>query len=107
MDIQEVNFKNYIKLSNFVNEIKTFVRENYEEINSEFSEIAPLLKLSMEEYTIILNRIFNLDDGQIFFIKRAWKKDKKKGLLKALEFAYIWQLKGGTEFLKRIKYKKK
>ena len=107
MDISEVNFKLYQDLKNFVNEIKKYVHDNYSEINKEFTGIAPIFNLSLEEYNIILNRVYHLDDEQIYFIKRAWKKDKKKGLFKALEFAYIWQLKGGAEFLKRIKYRKK
>ena len=107
MDISEVNFKLYQELKNFINEIKDFVNENHDQLNEEFSQIAPLYKLSKEEYTIILNRVYHLEEDQVYWIKRAWNKEKKKGLLKALEFAYIWQLKGGTEFLKRIKYKKK
>lgn len=106
MDLPEINFKQYQELKNFINEIKIFVRENHAQLNDELSQIAPLFKLSLEEYTIILNRIYHLEDDQICFIKREWKKEKKKGLLKALEFAYIWQLKGGTEFLKRIKKQK-
>lgn len=105
MDISEINFKKYLELKNFINEIKTFVYNNHDELYEELGDIAPIFKITKEEYNIILNRVFYLDDEQLFFVKRAWQKNKKEGLIKALEFAYIWQLKGGKEFLKRIRKK--
>lgn len=107
MDISEVNFKKYLELKKLVNEIKTFVYDNHEQLFDELGDIAPIFKIKKDEYNIILNRVYHLDDEQLFFIKHAWKKNKKEGLLKAVEFAYIWQLKGGKEFLKRIRKKLK
>lgn len=107
MDLSEINFKKYIELKKFINEIKAFVYDNHNQFYEELGNIAPLFKITKEDYNIILNRVYHLDDEQLFFIKRAWKKSKKQGLLKALEFAYIWQLKGGKEFLKRIRKKLK
>ena len=107
MDISEINFCDYIKQKNIVVEIKKYVKENRNELNSEFTKIAPLYKLSEDEYMTIINRCYNIEDDLFRLICIDWKKDKQKGVLRLLNICYIWQLKGGKEFLKRIKKRKK
>jgi hypothetical protein len=111
MDIQEItpskHFCDYVKMMNFVREIRTYTFENLEELNKEFVSYAPIFKLSKEEYIIIINRLYHTSDDEVNCIKRYWKKDKKKGLFKLIEFCYVRNLKGGREFIKKLKRKLK